>query len=95
MNFLGKNNFKKEIKRLKDNCASEQTFRKQFFHWFNGLRVIQFMHSVHEDENKKVPVFEASRYLLKQMGVNDDSKNVYELLKTYRKIERENSYKIS
>ncbi|MFO8234095.1 MAG: hypothetical protein R6U04_01635 [Bacteroidales bacterium] len=87
--FLSSINFQKEWKRLHDNCSNEESFRKQFFHWFNGLKIIQFMHYTHPDAENKMDIIKASSVLLNQIGRYSNTDNVFELLKIYRKLERE------
>jgi hypothetical protein len=93
--FLTSVAFTKELKRLKSNCASEKTFRKQFFHWFNGLKVIQFMHFVHPNEEHKITVAEATEKLLSKMGMEIKTQDVFNLLNYYRNIEKSVAYKIN
>lgn len=89
-NFLYSVNFQKEWNRLRYNCSNEKTFRKQFFHWFNGLKIIQFMHYTHPRIENKMDVKKASRILLSYLGQNTSSGDVFKLLKIYRTLEREN-----
>jgi glycosyltransferase involved in cell wall biosynthesis len=86
--FLTKINFKKELTRLNTNCSKESTFRKQFFHWFNGLKIIQFMHYVHPGEKDKVEITKAANTLLNYLGIPFQSNDAKDLLKKYREIER-------
>lgn len=86
--FLNRINYKKELTRLNANCARERTFRKQFFHWFNGLKIIQFMHFVHPGEEDKTEITEAAKLLLEYLGFDCQSNDALELLRKYREIER-------
>lgn len=88
--FLNSVNFQKEWVRLRHNCSNERTFRKQFFHWFNGLKIIQFMHHTHPGTEKKMDVKKASRILLSHLGKNTNKDNIFDLVEIYRKMEREN-----
>ncbi|MCK5535496.1 MAG: glycosyltransferase [Bacteroidales bacterium] len=40
--FLMENNFFKEIKRINNNVADLKSFRKQFFQWFNGFKLVKY-----------------------------------------------------
>jgi hypothetical protein len=93
-NFLITINFEKELERLKSNCSNLRTFRKQFFHWFHGLKVIQFMHYVHDREDRKIMVSDAARKMLTMKGIPCNSSDIFHLLNAYRKLERSVQEKI-
>ena len=99
-NFLEKNGFYQSVKRINDNCRRPEVFRKHFFQWFGGLKVIQYMHRVHEEDLEKVPVQQAALQMLEILGYSlpFDNKSadsrVYQLLQKYREIERGRDYNI-
>ena len=85
--FLYGIDFERELYRINDNCNSLQSFRKHFFHWFNGLRIIRFIHTAHERHLDKVPLDQAASTMLQWMGYTPPD-GYRQLLKFYRKIER-------
>jgi len=87
--FLASINFQSELSRINNNCNSPAAYRKHFFHWFNGLRIIRFIHIAQEQEYEKVPLNHAAQTLLRWRG--DEPANDYPaLLNQYREIERQN-----
>jgi len=99
-NFLKTNGFHQAIRRINNNCRKPEVFRKHFFQWFGGLKVIQYMHRVHEEDLGKVQVQQAAREMLEILGYslhfnkNSADSRVYQLLQKYRIIEREKEYSI-
>jgi len=87
--FLSSVNFQGELHRINNNCNSLPAFRKHFFHWFNGLRIIRFIHTAHEKSLSKIPLDQAASQLLEWMGKHSP-KGYQNLLETYREIERIN-----
>ncbi len=67
--FLGQVHFARELTRINNNCNSLRAFRKHFFHWFNGLRIIRFIHVAHEREHSKIPLHQAATTLLRWMNL--------------------------
>jgi glycosyltransferase involved in cell wall biosynthesis len=93
--FLGKNGFYQTVKRINNNCRRPEVFRKHFFQWFGGLKVIKYMHKVHETHLEKLPVQQAALQMLGILGYSQQFDNissdnrVYQLLQKYREIERQ------
>ncbi|MBS3808245.1 MAG: hypothetical protein KGY60_12130 [Bacteroidales bacterium] len=85
--FLTSVNFRGELHRINNNCNSLPAFRKHFFHWFNGLRIIRFIHTTHEQALSKIPLHQAAAQLLEWMG-QSPAENYYNLLQFYREIEK-------
>jgi len=87
--FLDSIGFGRELDRINNNCNSLETFRKHFFHWFNGLRIIRFIHIAHEKNYEKVPLNHAAQTLLRWRG-DDPAGGYRSLLDQYREIESNN-----
>jgi hypothetical protein len=86
--FLMKNKGEENIQRILNNCKSPAIFRKHFFLWFNGLKIIRLIHEAHETTFNKIPLFDASKIMLEYRGFNNTQIDNYkELLKYYRQIE--------
>jgi len=93
--FLSKNNAEKNIKRIRNNCASLEIFRKHFFLWFDGLKIIRIIHDAHETAYNKIPLLNAANIMLEKRGYkNLKSNNYSETLKNYKDIELANPHKI-
>jgi hypothetical protein len=98
-NFLDEVGFLQAIKRINDNCKRPEVFRKHFFQWFGGLKIIQYMHEVHEEDLPKIPVNEAACEMLNVAGFQHrikemNTRDPLQILKVYRDIERSADYRI-
>ena len=86
--FLMKNKGEENIQRILNNCKSPYIFRKHFFLWFNGLKIIRLVHEAHETTFSKIPLFEAAKTMLEYRGFkNIQIDNYKDLLNYYRHIE--------
>ncbi|MGM0531353.1 MAG: glycosyltransferase family A protein [Bacteroidota bacterium] len=98
--FLRSIGLKKEIKRINNNCKRPEVFRKHFFQWFGGLKIIRYMHVVHEHFLDKVPVHLAASEMLEMLGYSRQFANssansrVFQLLSKYREIERGREHRV-
>ncbi|MFW6100679.1 MAG: glycosyltransferase [Bacteroidota bacterium] len=97
--FLQSIGFQREIKRINDNCKRIEVFRKHFFQWFGGLKIVRYMHLLHEEHFRKVPVHQAASEMLEILGYSKilsslSSFDSRRLLHAYRNIERESEFGI-
>lgn len=92
--FLIKNYYLCKIEEINSNCTSLKTFRKRFFNWFNGLMVLQFLNESHVSSFRKIPVTEASSFILKKQGIiTSQEKDALILLNKFRNIQRNSEYR--
>jgi hypothetical protein len=72
-NFLRNNGFNKKLKEIRKNTASQVTFIKRFFIWFDGFNVIKFLNYSHVEYYPRIDVVEAATELLsvQQEGITD------------------------
>ncbi len=81
--------FWEELNAVSQNCSELSVFRKRFYHVFNAFRVVKYVNYIHEHFLEKVSVFDAAIELLQLMDVEvDDIFDELELLKEYRRIQR-------
>jgi hypothetical protein len=97
--FLESERFQFTVKRIRKYCRQPKIFKNHFFQWFNGLKIIRFMHFIHEHELERQPVEKAAAGLLKDIHPGHRSRgamtgDVFQLLGIYRKIERSSGYTI-
>lgn len=93
--FLLKNSAEKNIKRIRNNCAGLEIFKKHFFLWFDGLKIIRIIHEAHETAYNKVPLLNAAQIMLKNRGYkNLHSRNYSEMLNIYKDIELAHPHRI-
>lgn len=96
--FLHHIAFQKEIERINNNCKRPEVFQKHFFHWFGGLKIIRFMHTVHEKDMRKIILDQAAQKMLKWRDQPNDltsTQNIhFHLLEQYREMEKQSQYSI-
>ncbi len=88
--WLKKNDFAGQIRRIRDNSATPQTFRKSFFRWFSRFQVLKYVHFARDHFYPDVDVSAATDELMKRRDPSwsgfDDRR---ELLMAVRKFDRE------
>lgn len=87
--FCSSEDFLTGLNIVRRNTASIQSFRKRFFQWFDGLRVLKFIHFLSDGEYPRVPVRDAAVGLLKQMDFEvDEAWDSQSLLRVFRRLDR-------
>ncbi len=61
--FLENENFEKELERLQSQSNSLEHFRKHFFHWFDGFKVLKFVHFARDNFHCQVEIIEAIQWM--------------------------------
>ncbi|MBA7513552.1 hypothetical protein ES705_05568 [subsurface metagenome] len=87
--FLIDHKFYEKLMEIKKNTSSSESFRKRFFTWFNGFKVVKYMNYAHKKYYKKVPVKQAAITFLNKTGYpyyDDDARSLLEL---FRKLDKE------
>lgn len=89
--WLGKNDFSGQIRRIRSNAASQGSFNKAFFQWFNRFSVLKYFHFARDEYYFNVDVKDAVNELMEYLNTGwnkiDDRK---ELLLALRKHDRSN-----
>ena len=86
--FMDEDEWSSRITEINGNTSSEGAFRKRFFGWFNMFRIVKYLNHVHNGFFEKVPVEICAPELLAIMGFSNNHKEVRELLKFYRSLEK-------
>ena len=86
--FLKAQNFNQEINRIKNSSKSNSVIRKKFFQWLDGFKTLKLVHFLRDHFYENIPLFEASKQLLKLSGkdVSEDI-SIEQLLEIYRDID--------
>jgi hypothetical protein len=67
--FLKQNNFEDKLVEIRRNSASEQTFLKRFYQWFDGFMVVKFLNFSHASNYKRVKVTEAIKDIFARQDI--------------------------
>ncbi len=65
--FLSSQNFIGQIEKIHNNTAEKSTFQKAFFRWFDGFRLMKFVHFARDNFYPNLPVREAVIQYLKEV----------------------------
>ena len=87
LTYLLQNDYLKQIAQINANSASQDTFTKRFFAWFDGLKTVKYLNeSCRNTYEKQSPELAAGRLLQKSGCENNLSAK--ELLQIYRNMEK-------
>ncbi len=86
--FTGEEEWASKIGEIKGNTSGSGSFMKRFYGWFNMLRIVRYLNSVHASSFSRRPVAESASALLGKMGIESHSDDPAELLLIYRSMEK-------
>lgn len=91
--FLEQQNFAKKLEEIKGSTSSSRSFRKRFFNWFDGFRVLKFVHFARDHFYPSMPLPEAADVLLQKVGKEAlEAGTAEDLLKLYRQVDLREKY---
>lgn len=86
--YLESSPFVENLSRIREMSPDIQTFTKHFHGWFDGFRLMKFLHLLAENHHySNVPIREAAQWLLKELGESPAS-DTTALLKQFRDMDR-------
>jgi hypothetical protein len=80
--------FLRRISEIRNNSASESTFIKRFYQWFNMFRTLKYINAAHRHHYRQMPVIKAARQLLAGADEAFPGGGAKALLLYYRKIQQ-------
>ena len=88
--FLPEDEFVRKMEEIQENSSHPVSFKKRFYSWFNGFKIIKYLNYIHLNYYERVDVLnEAGNYLREVQEVKDGPLGLSEMLSHYRKMERE------
>jgi hypothetical protein len=89
--FLDHNGFCERVEQMRMNAASPASFEKHFLQWFNGFRVLKYLHWLGERGQTQTPVEAAAADLLRRAGLLESACTVdaESLLQRFRRLDRD------
>lgn len=92
--FLTQERFDDALTEIRANTASPDSFRKRFFGWFNGFRVMKFLHFARDHAYGARPVEEEASKLLSLLAAptHKIDCSLPELLARFRDLDRLNPF---
>lgn len=89
--YLTKINFEENLLRIQRHTNTPSSFTKTFFHWFNALKILQFMHFCRDKYYKNHPIEMAAHWLCEHhLKIDPTGKTKEELLILIREWDRNN-----
>jgi len=88
VDFLHARGFDQRLAGIQQNTASQASFEKQFFHWFNGFMVVKWVHYFRDHGQANVPVEVAAQALLPHALQPVPPDDTCSLLQAYRDLDR-------
>ncbi|XOV91498.1 MAG: glycosyltransferase [Bacteroidota bacterium] len=93
--FLKDQLFKDRLKEIFNHSSDYPSFRKRFFHWMDGLKVLKLVHHCRDKYYPNVPLMEAINWLETQyLKPKSKYKNKKEALLKIRKADRQHLFQI-
>lgn len=87
--FLIINSWPDNLKLIRDNTSSQESFTKRFYTWFNMFRIVKYLNFVHaKGYHERMPVVPAATAMLRLNGVDQGAQGAKDLLTVYRQLER-------
>ena len=85
--FLAECRFAHRLGELNANTSTRASFEKRMYQWFNGFRVLKFMHYAARHHYPKEPVCRAAGELLGNIRRSAAPDDLFELLAAYRSLQ--------
>ncbi|MEZ5073028.1 MAG: hypothetical protein R2751_19300 [Bacteroidales bacterium] len=89
--FLRSQDGEAALEEIRRNSASDEMFRKRFWHWFHMFRVMKYLHFARERGFSDVPVEESARACLEEWSGRSTGnlpEDAGELLTEFRRMDR-------
>lgn len=80
-------NFEEALSNIQRQSSTESRYRKHFYQWFDGFKVMKFLHYLRDEGYEDTPIKESSEALSKLLGRENDQR---ELLRWYRDYDQNN-----
>ncbi len=94
--FLTNEKFERKAEGFIDRSSSASTFYDKFFSWFNGLKLLQYVHFATENGYPLVPIEEGIDWLYSRYQIHKPVKDTpKDFLKNIRIFNRNNPYTYS
>ena len=89
--FLVDVELEEKLKELNKHSSNLDSFTKRFYNWFNGFKVLKYVHFATENSYPPIPVVEAAYEIIKQMKSikGDTLPSLDSLLSFYRELDRQ------
>ena len=93
--FLKMESFTNVVNDIKLKTRDYLAFKKRFYNWFNGFKMMKYLHFSRDRYYKNISVGSAASWLLKNYRLTqEETTNPKELLELFRKIDKKGLNKV-
>jgi hypothetical protein len=86
--FIGRDRFQDKLQELKQNSATESSFYKRLWQWFDAFQCLKFMHFLRDHYFPNQKLIETVPQLLLAQNSKPKTRNSEDLLHQMRKLDR-------
>jgi len=88
LHFLNEQTFIQELNRISGASTGLSTFRNHFFSWFNGFKMLKYVHFARDHYYGNIPVEEAAKWLMENyFRANTEGMDIRGVLQFFREVE--------
>lgn len=87
--FLLMHDFAAALDEMRANTSTESNFQRRFYQWWNGFRIMKFIHHARDHYYGSSAVEEAARALLHQLDRPVQTYQARDLLDAFRQLDRQ------
>jgi hypothetical protein len=85
--FLASHQFDEALAEIRSNTASQASFEKRFFKWFNAFRLMKYVHFARDHYYPDVEIIEAVDHLFAELGLESGG-DLVDRLRALRDFDR-------
>ncbi|WP_020533632.1 glycosyltransferase family 2 protein [Flexithrix dorotheae] len=85
--FLKNQNFELSFQKIRKNSASQESYRKNFYQWFDGFKVLKYVHFARDHYYPEIPLHIAADKLLLEIGAEANHQDEKNLLGVFRSLD--------
>jgi len=87
VSFIGMENILAKLKEIKRESASEATFVKRFYAWFDAFQLLKYVHYTRDHHYPNESINQVAKELLTLLAVANIPNNNHDLLLAFRKVD--------
>jgi len=87
--FLTLDTLEKKVIECRQNSSNLLNFRKRFFQWFNGFKVLKYVHFARDHYYPNIPIQEGIAWLFDKYQIKVESHDLKEQLLALRKLNKD------
>ncbi len=88
IDFLNTVQFEQKLHEIRSNSASENSFVKRFFQWFDAFMMMKYVHYAREYGYPNISISEASSWLIDQLDCHTAITSKVEMLAYFRMLDQ-------